>query len=285
MPADSFVNLNGIRLHLVDWSGTGQPILLVHGLASNAKIWNFVAPELAKSFRVAAIDQRSHGVSSEPQDGKYGFEAVCSDLHEACTSLGFERPVIVGHSWGGGVALEYAARYPEAVAGVVTIDGGFVGMARHMSWEETKTRLAPPRLAGTPLAEFRQHAKKFMGALYSDEVLEIILGNFETRADGTIASHLAFENHMKIVRAMWEQDPDKLYPHVKCPALFLPCIPPEPRDEASLQFLNRKREVAVVARQLMPQVKIEWLEDSIHDVPIQRPGLLAEKIRSFVTAL
>lgn len=281
MPTDTFINLDNIRLHLNDWGGNGQSILLVHGLASNARIWNRVAPLLAEAFRVAALDQRSHGLSGEARDGDYGFEAVCADMREVCAGLRFERPIVVGHSWGAGVALEYAARYPDGVAGVVMIDGGFVGMGRRMTWEETEKRLAPPRLAGTPLAEFRERVRYSLNGDFNEEVFDIILGNFEVRPDNTIHPHLAFESHMKIVRAMWEQDPDWLYPQVKCPALFLPCIPPEPRDSMAEQFLSWKREGAALAQKLMPQARIDWLADSIHDVPIQRPELVAEKVKGF----
>lgn len=285
MPTDRYIPANGMRLHVSDWGGSGRPILLVHGLASNARIWNFVAPQLAESFRVAAVDQRSHGLSSGSGDGGYGFEAVCADLREVCNRLGFDRPVVVGHSWGGSVALEYAARYPEAAAGVVAIDGGFAGMGRRMTWEETEQRLAPPRLAGIPLPEFRDRVKTFLGALYGDEVFDILLGNFESRPDGTLAPHLAFENHMKIVRAMWEQDPERLYPQIQCPALFLPCLPPEPLDEGAARFLSWKREGAGLIAKLIPEAKIDWLADSIHDVPIQKPGLVAEKIGRFASPL
>lgn len=285
MPTDAFLNLDNLRLHVSDWGGEGRPILLVHGLASNAKIWNRVAPLLAGPFRVAALDQRSHGLSDEARDGDYGFAAVCADMREACAALKFEMPVIVGHSWGAGAAMEYAARYPAGVAGVVMIDGGFVGMRRRMTWEETEKRLAPPRLVGTPLGEFRERVRSALDGDFSEEVFDIILGNFEVLADNTIRPHLAFENHMQIVRAIWEQEPDQVYPLVKGPALFLPCIPPEPRDPMSEQFLSWKREGAALAQKSMPLARIEWLADSIHDVPLQKPELVAEKVRRFAAGL
>lgn len=287
MPTDLFLNHSALRQHAVDWGGPAgaQAILFIHGLASNAKIWNFVAPKVAETFRAAALDQRSHGLTLPPADGDFGFPAVCADMLAACGQLGFQKPIIAGHSWGGSVALEYAARYPEAVKGLVLVDGGFVGLNKRMTWEEAEARLAPPRLAGTPLAEFRERARSFMGELYSEERFEVVLGNFEVRADDTITPHLAFENHMRIVRAMWEQDADALYRQVKCPALFLPCIPPEPADAMAAGFLTSKRESAARIEALMPQARIEWLADSIHDVPLQRPGLVAEKIRGFAAAL
>lgn len=283
MTHDLFSTLNHMRYHLADWGGPdgAQPILLVHGLASNAKIWKFVAPELAQQFRVVAVDQRSHGLTEPPPDGDYGFKAMCDDLKQVCAELHFEKPVIVGHSWGASVALEYAAHFPNNIAGVVMIDGGFLGIRQRMTWEEAEQRLAPPRLAGTPLAAFRERAKGFMGKLYSEEALDAVLGNFEIRADETIAPHLAFENHLKIVRAMWDQDANAVYSQVKCPALFLPCVPSESNDEAANQFLGWKRESARAVQQLMPQAVLDWLTDSIHDVPLQKPTLVAEKIGRF----
>jgi hypothetical protein len=90
---------------------------------------------------------------------------------------------------------------------------------------------------------------------------------------------------MKIVRAMWEQDANSVYSQVKCQALFLPCVPPEPHDEMANQFLGWKRESAKAVQQLMPQAVIDWLADSIHDVPLQKPKLVAEKISSFAEAV
>jgi pimeloyl-ACP methyl ester carboxylesterase len=287
MLTDLFLTINHMRYHAIDWGRPqgAQPILLAHGLASNAKIWNFVAPGLAEHFRVIAIDQRSHGLTDPPPDGDYSFNAMCSDLHALCAELQFARPIIVGHSWGASVALEYAARYPSETAGIIMVDGGFAGMGQRMTWEETEQRLAPPRLAGTPLAAFRERAKGFMGDLYTDERFEAMLGNFEVRADGTIAPHLAFENHMKIVRAMWEQDPTVLYSSITCPALFLPCVPSEPHDDTTVEMLKWKRSSAQMISELMPHAKFDWLTDSIHDVPVQKPQLVIEKISSFANNL
>lgn len=287
MPTDHFIELAHLRMHLLDWGGPTDALalLLIHGLASNAKIWNFVAAELAKTFRVVALDQRSHGLTSAPAEGDFSFANVCGDMRAVGQQLGFERPLVVGHSWGGSVALEYALRYPENVAGLVMVDGGFVGLNKRMTWPEAAERLAPPRLAGTPLADFQERAKDFLGELHRAEVLDIVMGNFEVRADQTIAPHLAFDNHLKIVRAMWEQDADWLYAQVKCPALYLPCRPLEPHSPMDQQFLAWKRESVAHIQRLMPQAQIQWLTDSIHDVPLQRPELVADKVRAFAHSL
>ncbi|HET6792901.1 MAG TPA: alpha/beta fold hydrolase, partial [Acidimicrobiales bacterium] len=101
--------------------------LLVHGLASNARLWDGVAESLAgRGHACAAVDQRGHGRSDKPDDG-YDLATACSDLRTVLASLragtdGFEGPVVVvGQSWGATVVLELAYRHPDEVAAVVCV--------------------------------------------------------------------------------------------------------------------------------------------------------------------
>src|SRR2546430_1362780 len=118
LPVDGFVSANGIQMHYRRWV-TAEPvaglpsIVLVHGLASAAHIWNLVAPLLAaRGYTVIALDQRGHGESEKPESG-YDFATIIADDRALITELAIERPILVGHSWGAGVVLEYAASYPE----------------------------------------------------------------------------------------------------------------------------------------------------------------------------
>ena len=115
MVRDAFVDLNGLRFHYRDWGGYGHPFVLLHGLASTAHIWNLTAPLLAQRFRLFALDQRGHGQSAKPEDG-YDFSSTAGDLSAFIEALDLERPVIVGHSWGGNVAIQFAVDYPQAAA-------------------------------------------------------------------------------------------------------------------------------------------------------------------------
>ena len=65
-PRDLTVGLDGMPFHYRDWGGAGQPIVLLHGLASTCHIWDLVAPILRRAFRVVALDQRGHGESGKP---------------------------------------------------------------------------------------------------------------------------------------------------------------------------------------------------------------------------
>ena len=278
--SERYVETNGLRFHLRDWGGQGLPIVLLHGLASNARIWDFVAPRLARRHRVVAMDQRSHGLS-QGQDSGYGFDETTADLKAILEELGFPHPVIAGHSWGASVAVEFAARYGDIPAGVVLVDGAvFSPRSDGASWEETEKRLAPPRIAGTPRTRLVEMIRSGdLGSFWRPEFEEIIMAGFETSPDGTVAPRLRFERHLEIVRALWETDTRSHFANVQCPVLLLPVINGEGEHVA------RKREGVAAALKLLSDGRAVWLEDSVHDVPLQRPELVAEEIGRFVDSL
>src|SRR5919201_4654241 len=122
MPTDRSVPGDGVTLHVRDWGGEASAlaVVLLHGLSSNARIWDRVAPRLAAAgLRPVAFDQRGHGESEQPDSG-YDFTTVTSDLGHALGALGIRRPLLAGHSWGGNVALQYAAEHPGGVAGLAS---------------------------------------------------------------------------------------------------------------------------------------------------------------------
>ena len=162
-PQDSYIDLRGpapIRLHYLDWGGTGRPLILLHGLASSCRIWDFMAPLLADRFHIFALDQRGHGLSDKP--GSYTFAEVTGDLAAFIEALGLERPIVVGHSWGGGVAVQFAADYPEIPSAIALVDGGFVERSAFDStWEQAEIMMRPPEIDGVPVETFIGFAKKW----------------------------------------------------------------------------------------------------------------------------
>jgi pimeloyl-ACP methyl ester carboxylesterase len=112
---------DGIALaHTESGSGT-PPLVFVHGWTCDH---TFFAPQVAhfsRSHRVVVVDLRGHGASDAPRQD-YTVVGFADDLAWQCAQLGIARPVIVGHSMGGTIALEIAARYPELAAAIVLID-------------------------------------------------------------------------------------------------------------------------------------------------------------------
>jgi pimeloyl-ACP methyl ester carboxylesterase len=219
------IEANGPRFHYYDWGGSGRAVVLLHGLASNARIWDLVAPLLAEQLRVVAVDQRSHGLTAGPESG-YGFDETTADLAAVIAALGLERPIIAGHSWGASVAVEFAARYPDLPSGIVLVDGGiFSPRSDGASWAETERCLAPPRLAGTPRARLLEMVRSGdLGGFWRPEFEAIIMAGFESLPEGRIAPRLSYERHLQIVRALWETDTRARFPEIRCPVLLLPAI-------------------------------------------------------------
>ncbi|MCC6174283.1 MAG: alpha/beta hydrolase [Chloroflexi bacterium] len=286
---DHCIAVHGIRLRVREWLPAEPsdvlPIVLVHGLASNSRIWDAVAPRLARRFHVVALDQRGHGLSDKPSDG-YDFSDVAGDLRGAIDALDLDRPTLVGHSWGGNVVVSYAATYPDDVRSLVLVDGGFLDLSSRpgFTWERVRVDLAPPDLTHLTFPELRERARSGHASAYWSPAVEATLRtSFEDGPDGHIRPRLSRENHLQILRAMWEQHPAALFPRIPCPVLILPAR--RSPDDVSPEHAARERERAAErerlverAAALFPDARVHWFENTVHDVPLQRPAELAELI-------
>jgi pimeloyl-ACP methyl ester carboxylesterase len=280
-PMERYAAANGLDIHYRDWGGAGQNIVMLHGLASNCRIWDLVAPMLSEKARVVALDQRGHGKTSKPEGG-FEFESVTRDLHAFLEAAGIENPILIGHSWGGDVILEYAVEHPDAAKGIVFVDGGMIDITSRpeMTPERAREEMAPPLWNGVTEAAFRERIRtwKFADVADSAHLQEIVFANFESNPDGTIRSRLSRENHLRIIDTFWGHKPTQLYPKLRVPVLVMPA---RQKNVDSMADRTWRRENAVSqAQKLIPINKVVWLEDSVHDVPLQRPELVANTILS-----
>jgi 3-oxoadipate enol-lactonase len=116
------VEIGGVRLHYRQ-QGVGPPVVLVHGLGGTSEaIWKKVAGDLAADFTVAQYDLRGTGGSDKPP-GPYALHHFVDDLDGLIGRLALKTPALVGHSFGGSIALAFAAAHPDAVSAVVAIGG------------------------------------------------------------------------------------------------------------------------------------------------------------------
>ena len=91
-PHDRWLDTGALRMHYRDWGGSGQSLVLLHGLASTCHIWDLVAPILSRDFAVVALDQRGHGETDKPDHG-YDFATVVEDLRLFLAATNQERPI------------------------------------------------------------------------------------------------------------------------------------------------------------------------------------------------
>ncbi len=111
-------------------AGRGETVLLIHGLAGNSRTWKDVMPALARHYDVVAPDLLGHGESAKPM-GDYSLGAHASGLRDLMWALGIQHATIVGHSFGGGVAMQLAYQHPEMCNRLVLVGSG--GLGREVS--------------------------------------------------------------------------------------------------------------------------------------------------------
>lgn len=269
-PTDRYIHI-GLNIHIREWTGEKPPFVLVHGLASNARLWDKVADYLAaEGHRVITLDQRGHGLSDKPDDG-YDFATVTADLKKLIDTLELQQPYLAGQSWGGNVLLAFGAAYPAVARGLAFIDGGTIDMQAdpEATWEVVRERLKPPDLNGLPLAQMRSYIQSAHPE-WGEWALEAILANFELLPGGTIRPWLTRARHLKILHALWSQRPPQFYPHVQEPVLIALA------DDGNEQWISRKKRQAEAAAVGLKNATIHWFPHTPHDIHVDKPNALAQ---------
>ncbi|MGJ6124224.1 alpha/beta fold hydrolase [Mycolicibacterium sp. Y3] len=138
-----FVEIHGMRQAVLDVGEGEEVLLLIHGMAGSAHTWRAVLPQLAKKYRVIAPDLIGHGQSSKPRTD-YSLGAFAVGLRDLLDELGVASATVVGHSLGGGVAMQFLYQHPEYCRRLVLISSG--GLGPDVGWIL--------RLLAAPGAEF-----------------------------------------------------------------------------------------------------------------------------------
>lgn len=248
--------------------GARRPVLLVHGLASNARVWDGVGRRLAAAgHEVVAVDLRGHGRSEQVADG-YDTDTCADDLDALLHLLGMtgdRAPVAAGQSWGGNVVVSLSARH-GTVAGVALVDGGWISLGeRYASFEDCWAQLAPPDFPPRPLDEVRAMFRRWHPD-WPDEGIEGTLGNFAVDETGQARPALARGHHRDILHSLWAGDVTRLLPQVTVPALVAPAVAGDD---------DERRAGPERALSLLPDATASWYVGADHDLHAQHPRRLA----------
>ena len=267
--------LDGIRGEV---TGSGNPLVLLHGVGSSRRTWDLLMPYLASTFAIIRLDLPGHGFSRE----RRATDDVCSlrtQLLGVIDYLELESPVVVGHSWGASLAIDLAVHAPDHVSKLVLVDGGYMDF-RHipdMTWERLRRDLAPPRI-DLDTNEFTEAMRRDLGAHWRPEFGDIFRAHMRER-DGRITPRLPYDDHLAYLRGMWEQDLCALYPRVGCPTLLVVASAPGP---GSIDWEALRRRTLADMQRLIPRLRIVRMHDTLHDIPMDRPAELAESMLEFI---
>lgn len=121
-PRTLTLEVDGVRLHALEWGEGGDPLVFTPGLGQSAHVFRELGPPLAADCRVVALTPRGHGESDTPPRG-YTVAGLAAELRGTLDALGMARATLVAHSISGVAALRLAAEHPGRVRGIVSLDG------------------------------------------------------------------------------------------------------------------------------------------------------------------
>ncbi len=248
-------------LHSIDYGGSGQPIVCIHGVTGSAWGWHDVAAALAPRH-VIALDMRGHGDSAWSPSGAYDTADHVGDLEKQLDALDVEQVTLVGSSWGALVALEYSARHPHRVAhlAIVDIEPSFEARVEDvpprprefesyegaLAWVEESNPRAP-RSAATALA---------YGAFAPDAT-----GHIAPKHDPFFFERWPFRNGDH-----WET-----LTNLSCPTLFV---------HAGFTFVQG--EVMRRMQESVPGSRLVEIAEAGHVIPVDNPEALAAELVDFL---
>lgn len=127
-PPDEFLTVGAIKTHHLTRGTHGRPIVLIHGFGSSTYTWRRNVDDLAKRFRVHALDLKGFGLTAKPTDGRYHIPAYTEHLLGYLDAMNLRQPVLIGSSMGGAVAVHLALRHPDRVSGLILVDAAPSGL-------------------------------------------------------------------------------------------------------------------------------------------------------------
>lgn len=268
--SSQYVEAGGLRLHYQDYGSAGKPAMLcLHGGAAHAHWFDFIAGAFTGDYHVRALDQRGHGDSQWAAPPAYSYERYAADLAEVADRLDLLDFVLVGHSMGGTVALEYASAYPGRVGKIIVVD--------------STLQMTPERVAALRDVGSRQ------GSNYATR--EEFIARYRLRPAGTSAApgvlrHLAQNSARQFPDGTWRHKFDRnvyatrettdglpRWNHIRIPALLV--------KAARSQRINPQVFAEVQAR--CPQVQLTEVPECDHHVTLDNPAGFISAVQRFLT--
>ena len=271
------ITIHGHRVAYRTAGDSGPVVVLVHGITSTSGTWEAIMPRLAERFQVVAPDLVGHGDSAKPR-GDYSLGAYASGVRDLMVALGHERATFVGHSLGGGVAMQLAYQFPERCERLVLVDSGGLGREVNVLLRAATlpgSELVLPMLAAGRLLDAGRGVGRLMerlGLNVMTDVEEMARGHASLREP---AARSAFINTLRTIIDIGGQRvnaSDRLYLAENVPFLIVwgkrdPIIP-----------VAHGR----AAHELVPDSRLEIFERAGHFPHVDEPSRFADLLVDFI---
>jgi len=289
-----------VRLEVLDWGGSGRPLVLLAGGGDTAHVFDDFAPKVTPNFHVYGITRRGFGQSGFSPEG-YGADQLGDDVIAVLDALKLEKPVLVGHSLGGEEMSSVATRYPNRVAGLVYLEAGYPyafenGKGPTMKEFQDARKLAPraPPPSESALASFaalQQACMRGLGFTYPEGELR---QQFTTTSDGRVGKQRDFPGEAVMLEGM------KKYADIPVPALVVFAIPhaqakwvndsTDPKVREAAKAFSAA-EVVLTMRQAkvfedgVPTAHVVRLRGADHYVYLSNEADVLREMKSFLSTL
>ena len=302
MPKERFFDSGGVNLHYIDWSGAGRPLVLLAGLGDTAHLYRGLAPRLASRFRVAGLTRRGHGRSSRPDSG-YDLDTLVQDIRRFLDTLGIDRSILVGHSFGGLEMPLFAIRYPQRVEAIVYLDALFPRLDPEPDLSGDPIWSVLP--TGGPIADdlvsceaYLAHYKRARPAwakIWCEAIEADLMDKVTIEDDGRLEFHHDDDLMNRIYREVWPvRNPE--YARVEAPMLaivpdgnFHQGVPLDATEEFRLaadryweeKLLPWIRQRTQAFRQAAPAARIVELDSPYHHIFLAEEDRTLQAITDF----
>lgn len=200
------------------------------------------------------------------------MEELLADAKFAAETLGLERPVVAGHSWGATVSLELVARNRGFASALVFIDGPVQSATNLFGWDEAQKIMQPPLPRYSSLADAVTDARRDFDPSWGDDLEPYVLAR--VMLDGVeLVLTLTSEARLALLRGLYDSPVDQLWPSLDVPTTVLIARGDSPR------IASWKEKGGQRLTQVAPQVEVRWF-DTPHDIPIFVPGEVAAIIQA-----
>jgi esterase len=259
-------------------TGSGDPVIILHGLYGSSDNWHSVGRELAGTHTVYLVDQRNHGRS--PHDPLHTYEVLSNDLNEFMVNHQLDKAVIIGHSMGGKTAMTFGLNYPDRISRLIVVD--ISPLAYHTD-QRTSERVILTQITEAlqlmepDLITSREHADKQLARFISSpRIRQFLLKNLKRTSDGrfkwamniqALAAHMdaIFEG----INNMGISDTSTL---LQFPVLFI-------KGELS-GYIGPHDEEAIY--HYFPQAKLVTIPRSGHWVHAEQPEAFLKAVQDFI---
>ena len=244
-------------------------MLCVHGGAAHAHWYDYVAPGFTDRFHVLSVDLRGHGDSDWVESGSYTYADYAADLDKFASKLDLRDFVLVGHSMGGTVCLQYAASHPERVAKFIIVDSTVnLSPERIAALRDVGTR--PPRDYDT-LEEMVERYKLRPGTSTAPQDVVQYIARHSARQFPNGKWNYKFDRNVYATREVFDGTP--LWSKIRVPALLV-------KGDQSERI---NAQVFAEVKALCPQAQLAEVKNSGHHVTLDNPDGFIEAVNRFVS--